>query len=245
MTPSSAVLNVRSLATCAGIFVVVAVVTWAILAQVVPCSYVSRGVVEIGYFNPRDYLPHPVVSTRGMAALVGDQAFASHIADLMGRDRRTKPDLRAVPLEEGLLRLEARSSDPVAAQRGAAVACSLVAARTNEAFHRERDLSDRQLRALRPRVMLAESLAAGSSSDEAKAIALRALAHFTEVQIETETEAELMAQKKQTRLLVEPGIAVAERPPVALMAMGPAAVVTAFAAAAMMARRTRKRERAA
>jgi len=245
MPRNNPLLNARLLALCGGVFVTVAAVTWAVLTQMVPYSYVSKGVLEVGYFNPRDYLPHPVVSTQGMAALIGDPTFALKVTALLGRDPPAALDFRAAPLEEGLMRIEARSSDPLIAQRGAALACSLVAARTNEPFQSERDLSDRQLGALRPRVALAETLAARSRSDEARAIALRALAHFTEVQIKAELEAELVAQKKQTRVLVEPSRGTAERSSVILMAMGPAAVVTAIVVAGLVARSTRRRERAA
>lgn len=240
MSRDSSVISARTAVVCVGIFVAVTAVTWVVLNRTVPFTYVSRGVVEIGYFNPRDYLPHPVVSTRGIAAVVGDAAFASEVARAIQRPG-TSIGLRAAPLEEGLVRVEARAEEPEAAHRAAVVACSLVVARANEGFLRERDMVSRQIEAIRRGRAMAESLAqAGPVMADAKAIALRAAAHFTEVQVKTETEAELMAQKKETRLLVRPQPASAERPALGVVAMGPGAVTAAVAAALYAALRRRR-----
>jgi hypothetical protein len=236
----------RVLTLWAGIFVVITLITLVLLTRAMPFSYVSRGVLEIGYYNPRDYLPHPVISTAGLAAMVGDPDFLARVTRVMKLSELGVLDLRAAPLEDGLLRVEGRSTDPLVSQRGAVLACSLVAARTNEGFDQERVLTSRQLGTIRQRLAAAESLIHREAATEgARAEALRALAHFTELEIETETEAELIAQKKRTRILVAPGKATQERPVLALVAMGPAAVVTVVVAAGMVARRSRRRERPA
>ncbi|MBN1423369.1 hypothetical protein JXA88_02330 [Candidatus Fermentibacteria bacterium] len=239
--PDSSLRSARFLAIVATSFVIAWLGSWAVLRHAVPFSYVSRGVVEIGYFNPRDYLPHPVISTRGLAAMVSDPAFSDRLTSMVAGLPPGALSFRAAPLEEGLIRVEARSVDPADARRGAVLACSLLVAQGNEAFQRERNLADRQIEMIRVRSADAESLIrARSTPDDAKATAMRALAHFTEIQVETEISAELMTQKKPTKVLVEPSLAVAERPSLAIVALGPAAVVALVVAVGMVTRRRRR-----
>ncbi len=217
-------------------FAATTALTWGVLHRMVPPAYVSFGIVEIGYFNPRDYLPHPLVSTRGIAAVIVSAPFAREVATLLGVSP-AKVNLRAAPLEEGLLRIEARAADPFLAWRAASVACSLVVETANEGFVRERALLQRHVETIRRQSAAAESLAHDArADDQARAQAFRALAHFTEIQVKAETEAELLAQKKETRVMSAPGHGTPERPPLAVVAMGPAALVALLVAAALLRR---------
>ena len=227
-----------------GCFCVVAVASWIVVTALTSPTYLSTGLIELGYFNPRDYQPHPVMSTRAVAALVNDPSFAQRTATAI--HRRVEPPggafhLSSAPVEEGLLRVEARAGDSWVAQKAASVACSLVIGITAEAYQRERELMISQLKLVRNRSALAESLIHKDSTDgpERSALqgdALRALALFTEIQVDKEIEAELLSQKKRSVVVVHPGPGTVERPPAFVMSLGPALVMTVLLAAAFLAK---------
>jgi hypothetical protein len=226
-----------------GCFGVVTIVSWFILELLVSPTYLSAGLVELGYFNPRDYQPHPVTSTRGVAALVNDPSFSARVA----AELRLRPggisgafQLGSAPLEEGLVRVEARAATSRAAQDAAAVACSMVVSITGEDYRRERALINSQLELVRQRSALTESLIQANPTARGREAlqgdALRALALLTEIQMEKETEAELVSQKKPSVIVVNPGPGIEERPSAVAMALGPALVVSVLLSAVFLAR---------
>lgn len=181
--------------------------------------------------------------------MVCDPSFSQRVMEGIeaGEDYEgNKIQIIAAPLEEGLLRIEARAATSGLAKRAASMACSLVISAGNMGFERETSMISRQLDMIEKRAALAESLIHRDEKGEGQGVlsggAVRALAHLTEIQIDTETEAELIAQKKRTKLIVSPGFGVLERPPLLLLSFGPAAVVTAFFFAALLAGASRRRE---
>lgn len=226
-----------------GCFCIVTIVSWLVLGVVASPTYLSTGLVELGYFNPRDYQPHPVMSTRAIAALVNDPSFTGRVAAVL----RHRPEqiggafqLSSAPLEEGLVRVEARAANSRLAQEVAAIACSLVVGITGEDYQREKALMNSQLELVRNRAALAESLIFEDPTAPQRGAlqgdALRALALLTEIQVEKEIEAELISQKKPSIVVVNPGPGTVERPPTLAMSMGPALVATVLLAAAFLAR---------
>jgi hypothetical protein len=226
-----------------GCFFVVTVASWMALGVLSSPTYLSTGLVELGYFNPRDYQPHPVMSTRAVAALVNDPSFAGHVATILDQHPQQIGgafQLNSAPIEEGLLRVEARAADGRRSQEAAAIACSLVVGITVEDYQRERALMNSQLELVKNRSALAESLIfegpTASQRGSLQGDALRALALFTEIQVEKESEAELISQKKRSVVVVNPGPGTEERPPALVISMGPALVVTILLAAAFLGR---------
>lgn len=219
-------------------FLAVSVMSYFVLHQLSPSNFVSTGVLELGYFNPRDYNPHPVRSTRGISAWVADGSFQSQVRECLNeRPGETEEDfsIRPAPLEEGVIKIEARSADPELARQASAVACSLIIERTNEPFEREYKLLTGQVALLRERASLAESLITNSNNTtgygELAGGAIQALSHLTELLIEAETETELLTQKKQTVLLVHPGTGVPDRPALMPISVVIGGLVTLFLAA--------------
>lgn len=219
------------------------VAAWYVLSAVVSPSYLASGIVELGYFNPRDYLPHPVVSTRGAAALVNDPTFFDRILYTVRSEGFVEmPRVGASPIEDGLIRIEGRADEPQVALRASVLACSLLVNLTNGGYERELTLIQNQLDRIRTHAALAESLVLGKGDMTEKISAssagevLRALAHFTEIQIKTETDAEHLIQKKQSRILVLPAIAQADRPPLVLLSLIPGLVLALFAGAFISSR---------
>ncbi len=224
-------------------FILVTGISWIVLDALVSPVYLSTGIVELGYFNPRDFLPHPVVSTSGLTALIGDASFSQQVAKILGSEGMMDPApvVGAAPLEEGLIRVEAREGRSEVARRATVVACSLVVDMSNQGYERERSLLEKQLALVRSRSALAESLIrVGHESSRADgqhmgSEAMRALAHLTEIQLKTETATEHVRQKKRTRILVTPGAAHADRPSTRALALVPGFIVTLLLGVALAA----------
>jgi hypothetical protein len=185
------------------------------------------------------------MSTRAVAALVNDASFAGSVAAVLqnGAEQiRGTFQLGSAPLEEGLLRVEARATNSRLAEEVAVIACSLVVEIAGEEYQREKALMSSQLELVKNRSALAESLIYQNSVPQQQGAlqgdALRALAHLTEIQVEKETEAELISQKKRSVIVVKPGTGRVERPPTLAMSIGPALVVTVLLAAAFLARKS-------
>ena len=229
-------------------FIAVTATSFFLLHQLSPTGYMSSGVIEMGYFNPRDYNPHPIRSTRGISAWISDGAFMSLVAERLrntGSETGTDFSIRPAPLEEGVLKIEARSADPELARQAAVVACSLVIENFNTVYEREFRLLSDHVNLIRSRASLAESLLAASPRAQGHGDlvggAIQALSHLTELQIEAETESELLTQKKQTVLIVPPGVAVPDRPALMPISVVIGGLVTVFLTAILISSGTGRR----